>query len=272
MKDFKIFLGQLIPTNAKLDYFIDLEKVENNVRKVEMKLNQLNYLIGKDDLKTAIDELFNENPNVFQVLDILIAVREGEKTSVICDEKGFRNLKSYFNNPTDIYFYIRETGLEEVLKDKKIKNLVDYVFGIEVGLDSNARKNRGGKNMSSIIENTLIEEGISYKKEVVSTNFIDLKTLGVDKKVFDYVIEKNGIHYLIEVNFYSGGGSKLNETARAYGDLSKKLKDIQGIEFVWITDGIGWLSAKNKLEEAYNTIDRVYNLTTLNEFIQELKK
>ena len=75
----------------------------------------------------------------------------------------------------------------------------------------------------------------------------------------------------MEVNFYSGGGSKLNEVARAYSDIAPKINSVDGFEFVWITDGIGWKSARNKLHEAYNLIPRVYNLTNISDFLSELK-
>ena len=105
-----------------------------------------------------------------------------------------------------------------------------------------------------------------------STEYPELAVLGEDKKRFDFVIETNGCKYLIEVNFYSGGGSKLNEVARAYSELSPKINAVDGFEFVWITDGIGWKSARNKLEEAFYAIPNVYNLTTISEFINTIKK
>ena len=96
--------------------------------------------------------------------------------------------------------------------------------------------------------------------------------LGADEKRFDFFIKTPAKKYLIEVNFYSGGGSKLNEVARSYTDLAPKVNSVDGFEFVWITDGIGWKSARNKLEEAYNTIPSVYNLTSVSSFIAMIKK
>ena len=270
-EQFKTFLSQLSETNATLDYFVDFEKVKGNVRKIALKLNQLNYLIGKDNLEEAINDLYEENPKVFEVLDILIAVRN--KNAKTLDNTGkITLLKSYFTSPKGVLEYICETGLAEVFKNKEISNLVDYVFGIEVGLDTNARKNRGGDNMSKAVSLLFDREEIYYKKEVNSTLFLDIESLGVDVKRFDFVIKTRKKTYLIETNFYNTGGSKLNEVARAYSEVAPKINQYENYEFVWITDGQGWLSAKNKLEEAYNTIPSVYNLTTLSEFVKKVKK
>lgn len=270
-EQFKTFLSQLSETNATLDYFVNFEKVKGNVRKIALKLNQLNYLIGKDNLEEAINDLYEENPKVFEVLDILIAVRN--KNAKTLDNTGkITLLESYFTSPKGVLEYIYEIGLAEVFKNKEISNLVDYVFGIEVGLDTNARKNRGGDNMSKAVSLLFDKEGIYYKKEVSSTLFLDIESLGVDVKRFDFVIKTKRKTYLIETNFYNTGGSKLNEVARAYSEVAPKINQYENYEFVWITDGQGWLSAKNKLEEAYNTIPSVYNLTTLSKFVEKVKK
>ena len=270
-EQFKTFLSQLSETNATLDYFVNFEKVKGNVRKIALKLNQLNYLIGKDNLEEAINDLYEENPKVFEVLDILIAVRN--KNAKTLDNTGkITLLESYFTSPKGVLEYIYEIGLAEVFKNKEISNLVDYVFGIEVGLDTNARKNRGGDNMSKAVSLLFDREEVYYKKEVSSTLFLDIESLGVDVKRFDFVIKTKRKTYLIETNFYNTGGSKLNEVARAYSEVAPKINQYENYEFVWITDGQGWLSAKNKLEEAYNTIPSVYNLTTLSKFVEKVKK
>ena len=270
-EQFKTFLSQLSETNATLDYFVDFQKVIGNVRKIALKLNQLNYLIGKDNLEEAINELYEENPKVFEVLDILIAVRN-KNTKTLDNTRKIVSLENYFTSPKSILEYICETRLAEVFKNKEITNLVDYVFGIEVGLDTNARKNRGGDNMSKAVSLLFDREEVYYKKEVNSTLFLDIESLGVDVKRFDFVIKTKKKTYLIETNFYNTGGSKLNEVARAYSEVAPKINQYENYEFVWITDGQGWFSAKNKLEEAYNIIPNVYNLTTLSEFVEKVKK
>lgn len=270
-EQFKHFLSQFSETNATLDYFTDFKKIKSNVNKISIKLNQLNYLIGKENLKEAINELYEENPKVFEVLDILIAIRKNKHAKTFNNKGEIVMLDSYFRSPESICEYIEETGLGEIFRNKDVKNLVDYVFGIEVGLDTNARKNRGGENMSKAVSKFFDRAGIYYRKEVKSTEFEEIESLGADVKQFDFVIRTKKKIYLIETNFYNTGGSKLNEVARAYSDVAPKIKQYSNFEFVWITDGQGWLSAKNKLEEAYNTIPSMYNLTTLSSFIEKVK-
>lgn len=271
-EQFKIFLSQLSETNATLDYFTDFKKIKGNVSKIAIKLNQLNYLIGKADIKIAIKELYDENPKVFEVLDILIAIRKNKKAKTFNNKGEIVMLDSYFTSPGSIYEYIEETGLGEIFRNKDVKNLVDYVFGIEVGLDTNARKNRGGDNMSKAVSLFFDNAKVIYKKEVSNTAFPEILSLGADVKRFDFVIKTKKKTYLIETNFYNGGGSKLNETARAYSDVAPKINQYENYEFVWITDGQGWLTAKNKLEEAYSIIPSMYNLTTLHQFIDKVMK
>lgn len=270
-EQFNVFMSQLSETNATLDYFTDFEKIKLNVNKISIKLNQLNYLIGKDDLKTAINELFDENPKVFEVLDILIAVRKNKIAKTFNREGEIVLLDSYFIVTDTIYEFIEDTGLGDIFRNKNITNLVDYVFGVEVGLDTNARKNRGGENMSKAVSLLFDNASIFYKKEVNSSEFIDITSLGADLKRFDFVIKTKVKTYLIETNFYNGGGSKLNEVARAYSDVAPKINKYPNYEFVWITDGQGWKSAKNKLEQAFSIIPSVYNLTTLENFIEKIK-
>ncbi|MFM7681506.1 MAG: type II restriction endonuclease, partial [Bacteroidota bacterium] len=270
-EQFKVFLSQLSETNATLDYFTDFKKVKANVSKIAIKLNQLNFLIGKSDIEVAVKELYEENPKSFEVLDILIAIRKNKNAKTFNNKGEIVMLDSYFTSPESIFEYIEETGLGEVFRNKDVKNLVDYVFGIEVGLDTNARKNRGGENMSKAVSLFFDKANVFYRKEVSNTVFPEILSLGADVKRFDFAIKTKKKTYLIETNFYNGGGSKLNETARSYSDVAPKINKYETYEFVWITDGQGWLSAKNKLEEAYNIIPSLYNLTTLENFIKKIK-
>lgn len=272
MAKFDIFLSQLKETNATLGFFTDFPKASSSVAKIAVKLNQLNFLLGKDDLRAAVELIYNENPKAFEVLDILVAVRKKDKKLALNEKLQPVLLESFFNDVGSICTYIEGTGLGEVFRSKKITNLVDYVFGVEVGLDTNARKNRSGKLMAEAIAKVFAEASIVYEEEVNSTTFNDLKGLGKDLKRFDFVIRKKDKIFLIEANFYNDGGSKPNEVARSYSDIAPKINANKKYEFVWITDGQGWLSAKNKLEEAYSIIPRVYNLTTLPSFVEELKK
>lgn len=271
-EQFESFMSQLKETNTTLDFYCDFEKINNNVESISIKLNQLNYLIGQDDIDAAIRRLWEENSSVFNILEILIAVRTSDKKKAIMSDGNIKLINTLFDSVEGVIEYIHGTGLDKVFKNKQIKNLVDYVFGVETGLDTNARKNRSGHLMERQVASTLDNAGINYRQEVYSTEYPELAVLGEDKKRFDFVIETNCNKYLIEVNFYSGGGSKLNEVARAYSELSPKINAVNGFKFVWITDGIGWESAKNKLEEAFYTIPNIYNLTNINEFIEQVKE
>ncbi len=271
-EEFEIFMSQLKETNATLGFYCNFKKISSNVEAIAIKLNQLNYLIGQDDLDAAIRRLWEENPKVFSVLDILIAVRTADNKKAILEDGRVELISRMFESVDGVIEYIHGTGLHDVLQNKQIKNLVDYVFGVETGLDTNARKNRSGHLMENQVATLFQKAGIPYRQEVYSIEYPELAVLGEDKKRFDFVIETNTNKYLIEVNFYSGGGSKLNEVARAYSELSPKINALEGFNFVWITDGVGWNSARNKLEEAFYTIPDIFNLTTISKFIEQIAK
>lgn len=272
MDKLNIFLSQLSETNATLNYFTDFKKIKKSIREISIKLNQLNYLIGEADLRRAIFDLFEENPKVFQVLDILVAVRKDKKVKVLNGDGTPVLLENYFTCPDDIFEYMSETGLAEIFINSDITNLVDYVFGIEVGLDTNARKNRSGNIMRDIVQAVFEKNGVPFESEVSSTLFPEITSLGKDIKRFDFVVTTRVKKYLIEVNFYNTGGSKPNEIARSYSDIAPKINKYPNYEFVWITDGQGWLTAKNKLSEALNNISSVYNISTLAIFVQKLQQ
>lgn len=265
---FEDFIKSLQETNIYLNYFVDFEKCSKNLKKVSIHLNTLNYLLGKRNLKDEIDFLYSQNKECFSVLNLLIAVRN--KSIFVTDENGDTfELKSHFTNPDKIYEFFCKTGLDDVFINSHIKNLNDYVFGVEVGLDTNARKNRSGKSFENSIAKRLSNGNISYEKEVENTAFIDLN-LGSDLKRFDFVIRGKDKIYLIETNFYNFGGSKLNEVARSYVDVNAKISLNSRYKFIWIIDGKGWISAKSKLEEAYKSVE-IYNLSNLKNFINKVK-
>ena len=271
--EFEVFMSQLKDTNQTLGFFCDFDKISQNVRNIEISLNMLNYLIGKSDLEAAVNDIWQRDSSAFNVMDILIAVRDDGKKKVIDSLGECVLLKQLFTSPERVVEFLNETGLAELFRSNRIKDLVDYVFGIETGLDSNARKNRSGHIMEDTVQAIFEDADIQFGKEVYSSEYPLLaEVLGEDEKRFDFVIETPAKVYLIEVNFYSGGGSKLNEVARAYSDIAPKINSVEGYEFVWITDGIGWKSARNKLQEAFSIIPSIYNLTTIGEFITSLNQ
>lgn len=232
----------------------------------------LNSLIGSSDLRKSVEVIWKRDKSAFGVMDILIAVRSEGKKKVLDNLGRCVVLDTLFNSVDGVMEFLENTGLAEIFQSKKINDLVDYVFGIETGLDTNARKNRSGHVMEDMVARIFKKNGIHYRQEVYSSEWPTItRVLGDDEKRFDFVIKTTAKTYLIEVNFYSGGGSKLNEVARSYSDIAPKINSVSGFEFVWITDGIGWKSAKNKLQEAYSIIPSIYNLTNIKDFINGIK-
>lgn len=270
--EFATFMSQLKETNQTLDFFCDFDKIHDNVEDIKLSLCMLNSLIGAVDMQNAVETIWRRDKSAFNVMDILIAVRSEGRKKVLNSLGECVVLDSLFESVDGVMEFLNDTGLVEVFQSQKITNLVDYVFGVETGLDSNARKNRSGHVMENVVAEIFENNGVDYRTEVYSSEWAEMtKALGDDEKRFDFVIETPQKIYLIEVNFYSGGGSKLNEVARAYSDIAPKINAVDGFEFVWVTDGIGWNSAKNKLQEAFNIIPSIYNLTSIEEFIQKVK-
>ena len=270
--EFTTFMSQLKETNQALDFFCDFDKIHSNVDDIRLSLCMLNSLIGVADMRSAVETIWRRDRTAFNVMDILIAVRSEGKKKVLNSLGECVTLDTLFESIDGVMEFLENTGLADVLQTRKITNLVDYVFGVETGLDSNARKNRSGHVMENVVAEIFNDNGIPYRTEVYSSEWPAITdALGDDEKRFDFVIETEDKTYLIEVNFYSGGGSKLNEVARSYSDIAPKINAVEGYAFVWITDGIGWSSAKNKLQEAFNIIPNIYNLTNINEFINGIK-
>lgn len=269
--DFTSFYRNITEIKVGLDYYTDFQKVIDNIKPISMRLTQLNYLIGQKDMRKAIEELWEENPKAFSVMGILVAVRKKQNKKAWGRDGQKHLVYSYFDNVDHIMEFVEDSGLIKIFQDKHIKNLVDYVFGVEAGLDTHGRKNRIGKIMASKVARQFDEANISYECEVKSNKFPSLKSvLGKDSKKFDFVISCPNKKYLIEVNYNGTQGSKVTEIPRSYMDVAKKINSVEGFEFVWITDGIGWNKAKEQLNEAYDEIPNVYNLNSLRYFIDKV--
>ncbi|GAA7659078.1 type II restriction endonuclease [Helicobacter pylori] len=270
---FGIFLQSLKISNRTLGFFTDWQKCLKNRNEISIALNHLNFLLGKSaqELKGCVKSLFKEYPKAFNVLNILIAVRD--KNDIVLDANGnFYPLYSYFEDGEKVYEFIRQTGLERIFCNRNIKDLNDFVFGIEVRLDSNARKNRSGKVMENHLSGLFTNAQLNFKEQVNIREFEDLcQAFGDDIKKFDFVVYDKDKTYFIEANFYTISGSKLNEVARSYQDLALKFEKFPNYEFIWITDGIGWLDAKSKLQEAYKSVE-IYNLSNVGDFILKVQK
>ncbi|AEH06248.1 type II restriction endonuclease [Methanothermococcus okinawensis] len=282
--DFEYIINNLLDTIKTYDFFVDWNKVENNVKKIEKRLCILNYLIGKENFKGEFFGLLKEYPEVITVFPILIAVRDDEikilNENVEVEDLDFKEKSNLSDKEIERYYeFFKKSGLEELLKNKKIKNLVDYVFGVEVGMDTNARKNRTGKIMENIVEKYIMENLANHKEleyiPQATKNKIKHKwriDLILDKtnRKFDFALynKNTKILYLIEVNFYSGGGSKLKSTAGEYETLNEFIhNNNKNVKFIWITDGKGWTTAKNPLNESFNSGVTILNLKMIKDGI-----
>ncbi len=273
-QSFDDLINNLKTSIADYKYYVDFDKVIKNVEKLKIELNILNSLIGSGNIETEFTSIITEYPKTLNALPLLLAVRK--KEIPFFEEKEI-TIKFDGTESSNTYCkFMRETGLFDLMKERKIKSLVDYVTGVEVGLDTNARKNRTGTAMENIVESFVkqipnIEYYREMKKVTIANKFnIDLNSLILHdnpekdaEKRFDFAVKTKNKLYLIETNFYSGGGSKLNETARSFKSIATDINKLENIEFIWITDGVGWKSAKNNLRETYGIMEHLYTLTDL---------
>lgn len=281
MKNFNEWFSTFRESIANYHYYVDFDTSYKNLNKFKIELNILNSLVGSKNIEDDFKMLVSKYPEVLKAIPILLAKRESE---IYCqDDNGkFKyNFKKQNYSIEQYCYFMRETGLFELLSNRIVKDLIDYVLGVEVGLDTNARKNRGGHLMENLVEKFIIEAGFvkgkTYFKELKIKPLEKLTGLSLDSlsnsgktvKRFDFVIIQNGITYAIETNFYNSSGSKLNETARSYKTLALESKDIPNFKFVWIIDGLGWVDARHNLEETFDVLDTIYNIKELEDGILE---
>lgn len=280
-RNFNKWLNTFRDSICDYKFYVDFEKVYGNVDKVKVELNILNSLIGSNNVENDFRKLLAEYPQVLKCIPILLAVRGREIYAIDGDGAYLFNFAKQNYSVDEYIMFMRKTGLFTLISKHLIHNLVDYVTGVEVGLDSNGRKNRGGHLMENLVESYLIKAGfqrnIDYYKEMYlsdvekkwNLNLSTISNQGKAKKRFDFVIQKGETVFVIETNFYSSGGSKLNETARSYKAIALESKDIDGFAFVWFTDGQGWHSAKHNLEETFDVLDNMYCIADLENGIVE---
>ncbi len=284
-RNFNEWLSGFRDSIADYGYYIDFDKVYRNVDGIKVELNILNSLIGSKNIEADFENLLKKYPEVLKCIPVLLAIRANE---IYCQDKNGGYLYQFNSLSDNIYnykYFMTETGLFDLLKNHIVNNLVDYVTGVETGLDSNGRKNRGGHLMENLVESFIQKAGfvkdVNYFKEMYIHQItnkwnIDLSAIsnqGKMEKRFDFVVKTPNMIYGVETNFYGSGGSKLNETARSYKTLAWETEEIDGFTFVWFTDGKGWTSARNNLEEAFDVMEHIYNIKDLeNGIISEVFK
>lgn len=280
-RNFSTWLSGFRDSIADYGYYIDFEKVHRNVDGIKIELNILNSLIGSNNIKGDFKELIKKYPETLKCIPLLLAVRSNE---IYCQDEngGYMYQFDFGRYPPNGHacyeryaYFMEHTGLFDLLQNHIINNLVDYATGIETGLDSNGRKNRGGHLMEDLVESFIKKAGFvkdkSYFKEMYIHQItvkwgIDLSAIsnqGKMEKRFDFVVKTPTMIYGIETNFYGSGGSKLNETARSYKTLALETDTISGFTFVWFTDGKGWTSARNNLEETFDVMEHIYSIKDL---------
>lgn len=274
-RNFQTWLSSFRYSIADFSYYIDFNKVYNNVESIKIELNILNSLIGSKNIEADFENLIKKYPETLKCIPILLAVREYE---IFAGENGDVKLYTFnkqINTVEDYKLFMRKTGLFDLLSNHIINNLYDYVTGVETGLDSNGRKNRGGHQMEDLVESYIQKAGfkrdVNYFKEMYVSEvsrkwYIDLSAVsnqGKMEKRWDFVVKTDNCIYLIETNFYGSGGSKLNETARSYKTIATEMKNVKGAKFVWFTDGAGWKSAARNLEETFDVLDDIYSINDM---------
>ncbi len=275
-RDFNKWLATFRSSIADYNYYVDFDKVYQSVDQIKIELNIMNSLIGSQNFDDDFKNIIIKYPSVIECIPILIAVRQKEIEIQTSQQYCTYNFKSK-NNIDQYLEFMEQIGLKDLISHHIINNLVDYVLGIEVGLDSNARKNRGGHLMENLLESYIQRLGVEYYKEMTSNEIekkwhIDLSLLtnrdDVTKR-FDFVIHTSNQIYVFETNFYKSGGSKLNETARSFKMIAEEVGKIDRMTFIWITDGIGWKSARKNLKETFDVLDTLYNINDLENHILE---
>lgn len=286
-RDFAEWLLTFKDSIADYKYYMDFEKVYKNVELIKIELNILNSLLGSKNIEDDFEKILRQYPEVLKCIPILLAVRANE---IYCQDENGEYLYQFdfgkYPPNSHVYYerykyFMKETGLFDLLQNHKITNLVDYVTGVETGLDSNGRKNRGGHLMENVVERYIQKAGFkkneTYFKEMylqqieekwkLDMSFISNKNQAT--KRFDFVIKTDKCIYGIETNFYASGGSKLNETARSYKMIAEEAEKVVGFEFIWFTDGMGWISARNNLRETFDRMDNIYNINDMKNGIME---
>jgi len=270
----KSFQKSLVVTNRTPEFYVNWEKVKRNVDNIKIELSLWNSLIGSENIEDEFVNLITQYPEVIKTIPILLAIRDRE-FPVIIDffnvDKGVNELNfkknrhsTLTNEETKDYLdFVKKSGLFGVFS--YIKNFYDYVIGVEVGMDTNARKNRSGQAMELLMKP--IVEDVSRElgcKLLIQQPFSSVRLWGkvpssLANRTSDFIVLKDGVCVNIEVNYYSGSGSKPEEIVDSY--INRK-NELSGYEwhFIWITDGKVWRRSESQLSKAFSELDYIFNI------------
>ena len=275
MRNFADWFSRFRESMSDYSYYVDFSKVHRHVDEIRVELNILNSLIGSKNIEQDFDSLVAKYPETLKCIPLLLAVRSNEIYAIDGDGEFTYNFRQPNQSVAQYREFMRKTGLFDLMEKHIVHSLVDYATGVETGLDSNGRKNRGGRLMENLVESYLRKSGferdITYFKEMTisdiqakwNINLSALSNRGKTVKRFDFVVKTVEMIYAVETNFYASSGSKLNETARSYKNIAQEARNIDGFVFVWFTDGKGWISARHNLEETFEAMEHIYSIADL---------
>jgi type II restriction enzyme len=281
---FNFLMDTLSDAIRTWDYFVNWDKVFQNSRELEIQLGIWDYLLGKEDFEKEFRFLLGKYPEIVMAIPSLI-VRDGANSKrfqiLISSEGKEDKIKPFdFSRPIEsneeieeALEFVKESGLVKIFRRDGVKNLSDYLLGVEAGVDSNGRKNRSGTGMETLIEKHITEivsrnPGWDYLARPTLKKIEEVWGLSVQlgnaRRTFDFVIFANGKLFVIEVNIYGGGGTKLKSVAGEFVTLNEQLKSTSAT-FIWITDGLGWNTTRRQLKDSFSSIDHILNLRLLSE-------
>lgn len=280
---FDYFMSTRTETNRTPSYWVDWQKVNHNMTKYRNKLAKLDCLVGQNDILTKAKKFFTEHPDLLSVVPILLGTHEHQLDVMLDKDDTFTTCTLDFESPNlqmlDQYLdFMQQTGLLDTLSQQISKPLSSYVYGIEVGLDTNARKNRSGfqneailaksleiiKQHNSAVETATQITGANIKKRwhINVPEPLDEKRAG--GRIYDGAIfnKATGKVTIIETNFYNANGSKLKAVAGEFSNVFEYINshNSKQVNFAWISDGCGWDQSKNPLREAFDIIPNIFNL------------
>ncbi|MBE6494588.1 MAG: type II restriction endonuclease [Methanobrevibacter olleyae] len=265
-------MNSLLVTNHNFDFFVNWEKIYDNLKENLTEISILNSLnkVSSDEVESEFRKIITYYPEVVPILPSILAIRFEKKKEFTVDIFDGELKKYDFNDETydveDVVYFCKQTGLLDLFN--KISDLYTYLLGTEVGLDTNGRKNRSGTSFESFIEN-LLEDLLKDYSEYSFTSQTFVEKIN-RKKQADFVISKNGKQFIIiECNFYNSIGSKPIEVANAYIDLQNQLSK-ENLIFLWITDGQGWTRMNSTLVEVLPSIDYLLNYNLLKKYLKTI--
>lgn len=288
----KIFTDNVLYTNRGFNYYVDWTNIDG-YQEFQIEIHALDILIRCSDelFYEHFSELLTKLPSVILLFPYLFGLAKNEREKlhknkeslILIQEELDKNDFLEFNfsrsairdfkrdEISKYYDFFVQMGLKHLYQNIIEKSTLDYIAGVLVGMDSNGRKNRGGKVFElaclPLFEKICKEHNLQL---LTQKQFKVLVELGfqisqdiADRKA-DFIIydatQKKAINF--EVNFYNGTGSKPEEIIDSYINRQNDLLS-NGISFALVTDGRCWESATNQLEKGFRHLEYLLNFYML---------